>query len=506
MLARDIAARWIIPLAFVLSAPLFAQDDPTRGQAPSDATADLPAAQEPPPVVDVTDVATAAQTAGSMLRRIEKALAVEQSEMQSVTSALETWRRTIPTSATEVRAMLESTGSITNVEELRNAWLDDQREASALAADLVRYVQSLRADLVSLQQIEALWQRSLQSFQGAAPDAAVKRAQEIVARTATLASRVLQRRDDAIVVQDSLGEIKFVIDSVLEDTVEARLRLQSQLFTIDVEPLWVVLAREGLRLDFEPVRREWTNRVHAFELYVAKNRTRFYLQAVLSIAMLILIFALRRAASLWSEEERDDRKATLLVRRPFASAIGISLLLSGFIHIRSVIGFRMLLVPVVVVVVLRLAWLLLEGRRKRGLIIAAAFYLLDYSRGLLWNEPTAERVVLLVEAVAGIVCLIIVNVTNDEESRSSPFWRWVRALLLTLLSIGAFCLVVGFFGMGRLITYATVRLPFTGCAFLSAYFVLRSTVAVALHTPLVRRLRMVVQHPDVIHRQLTRAV
>ena len=78
MLARDIAARWIIPLAFVLSAPLFAQDDPTRGQAPSDApTADLPAAQEPPPVVDVTDVATAAQTAGSMLRRIEKALAVE---------------------------------------------------------------------------------------------------------------------------------------------------------------------------------------------------------------------------------------------------------------------------------------------------------------------------------------------------------------------------------------------------------------------------------------------
>lgn len=502
-----LAALWLVPCALLSPEPLSAQEESTGPQPTAGKpSADGPEAEELPALIDVTRVAPAAQTTLSTFQRIEKTLVAGSSELESVTSRLETWQRTIPPAATVAQALLESTGSITNVEETRKAWVDDQREISPKAEDLSEYVKSLHADLGGLQRIRLTWQRSLDSFQGTAPEAVVNRAGEIIQAAEELASKVRTARDNAIAVQNSLAEILQAIQGVLDEAVEARLRLQSQLFTIDVEPLWTALADQGLPLEFEPIQREWTRRIHELERYVAKNRARFYLHGALSVAVLIVIVSMWRVALSWTQAERDDRSATLLLRRPFATAIGISLLLNGLIHIHSVIAFRMVLVPLVVAVVLRLAGLVLRGVTRSGLVTASVFYGFDYVRGLLWNEPATERVVLLIEAIAGIVCLIILHSLRSKRNGSPRMHGILRIMLLVLLVFGAFCLVVGFFGLGRLITYATVRLPFTGYAFLSVYFVLCSTISVALHTPLLRRLRMVSTHSAVIRRQLTRTV
>lgn len=462
------------------------------------------AAGQPPRVIEVSEIASAAQNALALIRKIESDLAIDPKVVNAVRNRLDSWEVMVSQNAQETRAAIRRTGSLTNLEEHKDNWLNELDALEAAMGAFVKHMQMLGLDLTKVEESRALWRRSIERLKQDAPGEVFSQVNRIVDQLDGLAQDLVRRRNQAVIVQSRLSDIEVAVDAVIKDIEAAHVYLESRLFKADAPPLWTALAEEQTGLGLAAITHEWHSRMESLRTYFQSNPIRFVIQGSFMAASVLLVFLLRRSATSFTEETRKAQAVALLLQRPITVGLITALVMNPIIHPRSVLGFRMVWAPILVFLVVRLLWVLVEPPARRGLVISAVFYLADYIRVLLWNVPAWERLVLLVEAMLAIGYLRILPVTIVTNARGRRAWAVFRKVLIILLSVGAFCTLIGFSGLGRFLTYGTIRSPLIACGHLAVFYVVSSTLAVALLTPTARRLHMVTRHPELVSHYLDR--
>jgi len=464
------------------------------------------APQLPPHVLSLTEIAQATQTTQTTLDKLEDKYSGNQAVVQSLQTKEDAWKKKIPKALKDSREMIVQTGSLASLEELRNLWSVDDNDLKAAILSLTDFTEILQVDLDKLNELKSLWQRSLEALPAEATAGTINQVQRMLQRIESLLSQLKSRQTQAINLQTALGDLEGTVAEILKEISRSLSNLEGSLLLLDAPPLWTALEEEDFQLNLDAMNREWRMRMESLKLYASKNQINFFVQILLLILSLMTVFLLRKSKVSTDLGEKEARARRLLQERPIAVAVVSALSFSPLIHPESVIGYRMLLAPVVIILLLRLIWVLLDKPGRQGILFTSFFFLADYLRSLLWSEPTLERLFLLAESIGATICLFFFPLSLVKPGLQRFMWRWTRIILLAQLSLATFCLIFGAIVLGRLLTYAAIFFPYMAYCSLTIFLVLSSTATVLLRSPLALRLGLLRKNQKLVEHYLTRGL
>ena len=485
-----------------------ASEDPPAAEAGEQAEPTEP--QETPepapaetPVVDVTEVAAEERTTLATLKELTEQVG-DDGAVEQVRADLEEWEQEFPAATEQDRGALTTTTSVSYVAELGTTWSGTARSLEAALDVLADRGATLKDSLARIAALKDTWERSLAALDEDAPPTAVQQMQKVLASIDDARQATLASRDELVTLQASVTSLDLEVEALVADIDATLTRLQQNLLSSDAPSIWAVLAGDGLEVSFQPLKEEWSQRVRGLRDYLVGARPLLITQLVVIVVVLAMFITLRRRVAAEGGNGADATTGPTLLDRPLSASVLIGILAGGPLHTSPPVGWRMAVVPIIVVASLRVLLTVLPARWRGGFLWLCTLYVVDSARGLLGGLPVLERLVFIGEALAAATVYFGLQ---RAVAGSRPWWA-VAGLRMAagLTSAGALCLVLGLVGLGSLITAATIQVTFAAFAFAGLARALDTLLEMTLRTRLLGWLHMVERARDVVQRQLVRLV
>ena len=229
-------------------------------------------------------------------------------------------------------------------------------------------------------------------------------------------------------------------------------------------------------------------------------------QLLIAIAVLTLFIMLRRQADSWDADDVGIAATVALLSRPISAAILVGLLSGSLFHARPVTGYRMALVPVAVVASIRVLMVVLPTSSRRGLLWLSALFVFDSSGDCCPARRSSSASCHGEAIVATTVYFGLYKVVESSGDLRQKASRRSLMAATALTGIGAICLIIGFVGLGRLLTSATIAVTFYAFTFLAGARVCSALVVVLMQTRPLRKLNMISRHGHIVRRMLNRVI
>jgi potassium efflux system protein len=409
----------------------------------------------------------------------------------------------------ETEARLRGTVSARILEDLQRRWHRHSQKITGWVSAVNGRAQSLDRDLETLQELRLTWEATRD---GGAEEGLQETLLEIVNTSIELIRELEkkfgERRSELLTVQGQVDKAANVILDALEDINVARDRTRLKLTTLDSRPLWEVIANPPPRV------QHWDHIVTAWEESTSDLRdfSRSYRDALIVhglgfLLLSMILYLTKRRARATDLDGPEFKASARVISRPFSTALtlwllGTLLLFPDAPRIVDELATLILFVPL---------FRILPARAVKKIpgLLAALVLINIFGRfvDLLAYLSPLYRLALLLES---IVCLTLIafslrrtrSVPGEPPSGWRKLVRFFQIVSIFYLIAAIITNIVGNVSFAGTVTRAVFLSAYLGLVLYGVYFILKGLIHLALRTRLLRGIKMVRRHQELIHERL----
>lgn len=461
-----------------------------------------------------------AATAGTNVAAIPLAQLSAQAEAASATlqtigadvatdKTTQTVQQDLPVITGEINARLDETSRILSrgpslemLRRLGSEWQELREEISGWKRGLGRRATQLGADDTRLSQLEKPWQATRDSADVARiPPEVFQRLQDVLEQVRQTRRQVDAQQSLVLTLQSRVGEQDARINQSLSAVDHAREEMLEHLLVKDSPPLWSPELRSQTTSTMaSQSRHSFSRQVLALDSYARRKSERFFLHALLFLAVLGCVFWARRKLRTHAGEDPALREATLVFEMPIATALVLSLMASGWFYPQA----PRLLWAVLGAGALLPAALVLRRVLRRPLFpllnALVAFYFVDQLRSVAAASELLARGLFLLELLGAIGLLAWFQTTDRLVFPGVDKTRWAKlfsgAISLALAALVAAFVTnaIGYGGLSKLLGNATLTSAYLALLLYAVIRIADGLLLTALTAGPLGRLKMVQRH------------
>lgn len=487
---------------------------PATPAAPTGTAQAAPGAP-PPAAIAISDIAIQAEEAHARLHDFEQENQSDQTT-QSVADELDRLTRETSARIAEARRLLNTRPSLDTVRALEPGWSAVSSNITALVEELTQRASSLDHRMDQITRMAQIWDATHTAASAAlAPSAVLGQIDQVSLAITHTRATIVMRRGEILDLQTRAVDLSVRVTQIRERLASAAEQAANRLFQRDSPAIWTdrfwSAARQGVG---QQGVLSLSNQILALRAYSAINVEVFALHAALFVMLSVLLLMARVKVRTWTEEEPDLRQAQAVFESPIAMAILIATILSRWFYPQAprLLWELIALVPVIptVIIVRRI----IERHLHPLLFALAGFYLLDRLRGIATPQPALSRLLLVLEAIAGISFLAW-TLRRDARSTSLPDHPARRrqpslrtAEWITLVTGVVVVLVdgTGYSGLGELIGGTLLQGAYLALVLYALLRVIEAIVIGILHLPPFAYLMIVRKHRRLLATRIIRAL
>ena len=504
-----------------------------RGQAPTSvavpASTPSPATIATPGPIPLTEVVMQAESMQSNLRGIDADLAADQIII-TVDSELPALESEIEARLEENSTILNSRPSLETLRRLERDWTTLDQTLSLWKRDLTARATALDREISHLITFRDTWQQTLnlsasatqnsaqqQDLQSTATEVVVSTPPEIIERIqATLLAikqtreQVERRRAKVLALQNHVAEQGARVSEALSNVEQVRNEVVNRLFVKDSPPIWrvEVYSSSGQTL-LENIRNTLATQWAALRAYAGRQRPNFIIHAVVLLLLVGGLYWARRRVQPWVAAEPSLERVSRVFRIPIATALVLSILLSGRIYPQAPRLFTALLGAAALVPTIIVLRQLVERHLFPVLNALVVFYFLDQLRAISAGLPVVTRVLFLIEMLGGFVFLFWLirsrGLTRVSEEERDLLWKTVKfgkrfAAAVFLMAFIANAL--GYISISTLAGGALLGSAYVAIIFYAAIRILDGLIMFATRVPPLSLLGMIKRKRPLFRRRI----
>jgi small-conductance mechanosensitive channel len=493
---------WLkVGLAFFVCGTLYAAPaPPAPTNAPPSPASTNSAAIAP------ADIASHAEATIATLENLNASLELDQTS-QTIGGELSALISLIAGKLEDATNDLSRQPALPRLHRLESEWNDLHDELSRWKRNLAKRAQELGSQIARLTQLKLTWEATLQSAQNSKlPDEVIQRIQSTLAEVKTALEKFEDRQRTILTSQDRVIEQDRQVAQALGSIDHAREEAVSQLFIRESPPLWSrsVWSQPPKSADAE--RRRFFHQRDELVRYFERERSRFFLHALLFAVLTSVLWWVRRVMHERISEEPALQHASAVIAVPIETALVLTLLLSGWIYPQAP---RLLFVIIGVGALAPTALILRKLVNQRlfpivtGLVL---FYFVDQLRIVFASHELLSSLLFLFEMLAAVlfgfrVLAVVRSFASVKdvalELTSNKRGRAVKIALFAIrLAIGIFLVafvlnVIGYNRLSRLLGQTLLTSAYLALVLYGVIRILDGIVLSALNVPPLAHLGLI---------------
>lgn len=504
-----------------------------RGQEPTSvavpASTASPATIAAPGTVPLAEVVMQAESTQSNLRDIEAGLAADQIII-TIDAELPALEREIEARLQENSTILNSRPSLETLRRLETDWTTLDRTLSLWKRDLTARATALDREISRLITFGNTWQQTLNLSANTTQDAAqqgdlqstttevvVSTPPEIVERIqATLLAikktreQVEKRRTKVLALQNHVAEQGARVSEALNNVKQVRYEVVNRLFVKDSPPIWRVdvYSSSGQTL-LENIRNTLVTQWAALGAYAARQWPNFIIHAIVLLLLVAGLYWARRRVQPWVAAEPSLEGVSRVFKIPIATALVLSILMSGWIYPQAPRLFTALLGAAALIPTIIVLRQLVERHLFPVLNALVVFYFFDQLRAISAALPVVTRVLFLFEMLGGFVFLVwsirsgqLTRVSEDERDLLWKTVRFAKRLAAVVFLMAFIANAFGYVSIASLVGGALLSSAYVAIIFYAAIRILDGLIMFATRVPPLSLLGMVKRKRPLFRRRI----
>lgn len=447
-------------------------------------SAQLPETPQPIPVSEVTE---SLQKTSALLRSAtERALPLPK--VAEIESVLPKFATGVKAFLADSRTTLAASPSRRVLRELGTTWDATRKPLDDWQSTLKDRTQALQTDLTALRQESAAWSATSDAAkeQELPPDI-VTQIRQTLAELQQAQQAVISRRNEILRLQNRISELQIEIDAVTGEISAAVGKQRTDLVQLDSPPIWNPASA--------PAQPQETMLAKPEAEVTATETLKYYLRSMLAgleiqfaavVAVLIVLLLNKRRAAGWTHDEDPNVRALgLVVKRPFAASLLLTVLVSAVLRGRAPqsvlsVAWFLMLIPL-----LRLLPGIFSNEIKPALWLLALLYVADRSLLFFPKGSLAVRWAIMFLAAAAAVALVWLD--RRLRAHRSPGGWLTTALVFVRLAIAALAIaflaeVVGATTLSRFLEAGVLRTIYGAVFLYGAMLILQGLMTVILRS------------------------
>ena len=398
-------------------------------------------------------------------------------------------------------------GFLVDVEDQWSSWKDRLATWQRTLAELVAELDSALTELGGLRRQWEDTRNSAAAQQLPAPlTESIERTVEAI--RATL-GKVGARRDELLTLQGNVAETQSWVDAEIGAIEMQRADQRKQLLELQSVPLWKAFA--------EPSAPSVGAQARQAVRYSARSVAQFARDSTVQLAIFGMLLLVVLAALLWlrrrvlPSSDTNAAAALQIFSRPVSAAFLVALLLMQLVGARPTLEVRRLIALLAAFPILRLLPGAVFGRPRMVMLALTAAYVLSGVVEMPGGLTLLERLVLLGEALLGIVVLWQV-IATERQSRAPAIAARIglpqsrapaiaAGIGLPLLVIALGANVWGSVSLARTVTHSTIYSAYLAAIFAAVALVLEGILVAVERAGGVDSIRIVQKHGEWLRRQ-----
>jgi small-conductance mechanosensitive channel len=440
-----LGAAWLTGLLLGAGVPaLWAER--VAAQTPPAPSAGAPApAEEPPPIeaIPLPKVAGEAEKTGSRLREIRTGLG-EDPAFTAVEAAVPEVDRETAALARDTAKAVETAPPLRTLNKLEAQWRSATESLPQWESRLADRATKLGKWSKELDVLLETWQKTrTEARKARAPGEVLGRVDEEIAQIKDTQNLLAARLKRILALQNQVGDQRQRLANGLAIIQKARSETVTTLFAAGRPPVWSGEFRDSLEHELaDDLSGSFQGAAKALVDYLEEHPERLPLQGVFfAIASLGLVAWRRRMRQRPQDDELRTGKLAQIFELPFSAALLIALLLGTRLYATPPPVFSQLVIAVALFPSVLILRRFIHPHLHLLLYATVVFYLVglvsDFSAAL----PRLERVILMVQTLAG-VALLGWLLRPARLGQIPP--ELAREPMLRVLSTGARVAFIGF--------------------------------------------------------------
>ena len=313
-----------------------------------------------------------------------------------------------------------------------------------------------------------------------------------------LQKRLVQVSRGLIFVNEILGKISLARDVTAQ-----------KLFELNQPPIWKVFKPREDEVIFKEKRFFLDDVITRLKDFIINYSFRIWLHLMLFLIILVFIFFTFRNLKNFIPDKEIPQAAIIskIIRRPFASTILISFLLTYFLYetipeSAKLINLFILLIPVLIILTD-----IVRKKIRRFVYFTVVAVVLIQLHSLVYSNTVFSRIFLMLVILFGLFCLAWIlqrkSVRDDVLSaRLGRILYGLAVLSFILLSISILAAITGAVNLAEFITYATINSTALVLIFYALSLTVNSIITIILFSKSIQRLNLIRQYHETIHKRL----
>ena len=511
----------VLPSALLLLAlawpafPVFGQADQAEPPPPeseeSGSVEAAPAEPEQPETAPTASLARSLQEGNARIRKLRAEVAAIPAT-ESIDDGLPALTESTEKMWDEHEALTLNTLSLHRLDLMHQQW----SRAGAKLETWQEFLDGRSNDLSladqTLHDMSETWESIATSAeQSQIPEELFDQVRSVQTSIEEVDGQIKGRLSAVLVLLGRVTELQNTVTQAGAEVEAARLLARKRIFAPDSPSLWDALVHRAGRISLaQQVRDTWNQDAEQFRIFMNVYRQRVRFQALLFLALSIVMLALWYRVRKQEDTEEDPaiHTAHLIFSRPFSAALILTVVSTRLFYPHAPIVIFELNILLVLIPVLRLVPRLTAPGLRSALYGLSGLFVIHQFHALTADETLLQRLLLLLTSLAGLAGAIWIV---RPGGRASTFdgGRWWKvavvgiriAVVLFLASVLAN--LVGSVALAEMLNDGTLTSAFGAVGLAAVAAVLRALLTMFMRSSVARASGMVSRHEDLITRRLT---
>lgn len=418
-----------------------------------------PTPKTSPTPISLGNVVTEAEATAKKLQEIQTNLS-DNPSVAVIQEELPKLSEEVNLRTAETNQILTAQPSLETLRKVEQDWKSLSSNIPAWKKDLATNAAVLDSQLRQLGDFAQTWQMTLDATAGTeVPPEILERVGATISSINQTRTQVQEKRALLLSLQNRISDVEAQINTTFETVRKARDEALSDLFVKDSPAIWnlsgVVNSTDGM---IQETADSFSSQLVVLKDYFNRQSERFILHAIVLILLTGGFYWARRGVRPKVLEEPKLKKAAVVFEYPFATALILTILFSGWLYpqaprILSALLGAAALVPGVVI--LRC---LIERSLFSILNALVIFYFIDRIREITASLPVVSRVLFLAEMLGAIIFLVWVlrskGLSSKIEVKHQRIFTLIKKAIpftLVIFAIAFLANAFGFVSLARII-------------------------------------------------------
>ena len=351
-------------------------------------------------------------------------------------------------------------------ENKKREWLNYQQSLISMRSKISDRNKQLQAIFEEINVNEDIWKKTRDyAHEKKVASEIINSTEEVLSNIEALRKKTKTQQDQVFIIYKNITDEITIVEEVIA-TLNTRIKeLQSMFFVQDSPPIWNAIDSTSTLSFFKRTFAQTINEnARVINVYFFTNLSTFYYQLVFIFLIIILFLYLKRkmgSASI-NEQNRDEVKAAIIIKKPVSSALVLGMLVSLFFFVNrpmSIVEFYLIIYMIPLTI---LASCLIEKERKKLLYILVGLFVVDIIQSYLNIYAFSNRVLFII--IAAITLHFLLQIHNYRKRLKNKPVKWfgklinfVSLLYLIVIVVSVIGNILGSVGFTSLLLNGVIR-------------------------------------------------